>query len=239
MRSVAEYIVAGLKCEIPEALSRYVETGLDTTCAITGERITEGIAWKRVIPSSTAEYLDLMHGVTFPYLSLAAAAAFKGSWNMGSRLVFEDGTMYHPYIGAKSAAKSERTFWSALVRDVWPEREGQNCLCIVAADYKKKVWPRATVGPLGRNTPVYVFDPGRFLSKNIFIDWARLVQVLDFVEEVYEAGFSKRAIGNGLYSDYAAFSEDCERSLNYEQRLQDLRQLPEFSVAILIAQKGV
>jgi hypothetical protein len=146
--------------------------------------------------------------------------------------------MYHPYIGAESAAKSERTFWSALVREVWPKRQGQNCLCIVAGDYKKKVWPRATVGALGANTPVYVLDPGRFVSRNLSIDWERLISVLDFIEEVYEAGFSKRAIENGLYSEYSALSEDFEKAMDYEQRLCELRSLPEFRVAILIAQKG-
>ena len=235
--SVADFIVDGLDLEMPEKLRQYIEPGLNTVCAVTGKRITEGIPWRRVIPSSTGEYLDLMHGMAFQYLSLAAATAFKGSWNMGSRLIFEDGTAYHPYIGAESASKSERTFWSTLVREVWPGREGQNCLCIVAGDYKKKVWPRATVGPLGANTPVYVLDPGRFVSKNLQIDWGKLVEILDFIEEVYTTGFSKRAIENGLYSEYSAFSEDFERAMDYEQRLCELRLLPEFSVAILIAQK--
>ena len=194
MLSVADFIVNGLRCKLPESLKQHIENDLDTVCAITGEQITEGIPWKRVIPSSTGEYLDLMHGMAFPYLSLSAAAAFKGSWNMGSRFIFEDGTTYHPYIGAESAAKSERTFWSALVREVWPEREGQNCLCIVTDDYKKKIWPRASVGQLGVNTPVLLYDSGRFVLQKLSINWQKLIEVLIFVEEVYSARFSKRAI---------------------------------------------
>lgn len=233
----ASFIVKGLQLTLPEKLEQYVWRGLDTTCAITGARITEGIPWKRVIPSSTGEYLDLMHGMTFEYMGVEAAIAFKGSWNMGSRLIFEDGTMFHPYIGASSAAKSERTFWSALVREVWPVRQGQRCLCIVAGDYKKKVWPRAAVGELGENTPVYVLDPDRFVLRLLRVSWPRLLQVLDLVEEVYTAGFSKDAIGESLLTHYAAFMEHGAAVLEWEARLAAVRPSPEFSVSILIAQK--
>jgi hypothetical protein len=263
MKTTAELIVNGLKlelnddvtetslhtiCSISDGVPRqkpvvhnltgHIETGLNTICCITGQPITEGIPWKRVIPSSTGEYLDLMHGMAFKYMSVAAAMAFKGSWNMGSRLIFEDGTMYHPYISAESAAESDRPCWSDLVRSVWPERSGHNCLCIVANDFKKKVWPRASVGPLGPNTPVYLLDTERFVSKNLVIKWSHLIEVLDFVEEVYAAGFSKRAIGKSLFSDYAALSENLRQAMDYEERLALLRPSPEFMVSILIAQRS-
>ena len=235
--NVAEIMVQGMELELPDKFEKYIWQGLDTVCAITGERITEGIPWNRVIPSSTGEYLDLMHGMTFEYLSIAAATAYKGSWNMGSRLIFEDGTMYHPYISDSSAAKNERTYWSALVRDVWPERAGQQCLCIIAGDYKKKVWPLASVGSLGKNTPVLLFDPDRFILQNVIVDWERLVNVLDFVEEVYTAGFAKNAIDESLFSDYSTLSENLDLTMEYERRLKSIRQTNEFKASILIAQK--
>jgi len=235
--NTAQLIVRGLQLTLPESLERYVERGLDTTCCITGSRITEGIAWYRVIPASTGEYLDLMHGMTFEYMSLDAAAAFKGSWNMGSRLIFEDGTAYHPYIASSSADANERTYWSALVREVWPGRAGQQCLCIVAGDFKKKVWPRARVGPLGSDTPVYVLDPDRFVSQNLTVNWERLIAMLDLMETIYTAGFSKAAIADGLYLHYAAFGIDPVRAIGWEAELQSVRGRPEFTMAILIAQR--
>jgi len=235
--SVAKFIVDGLKLELNEKLELYVETGLDTTCAIGGEHISTGIPWKRIIPSSTAEYLDLMHGMAFQYLSISAAIAFKGSWNMASRLIFEDGEMHHPYIAAKSAAKSERPYWSELVRSVWPERKGENCLCIFAGDFKKKVWPMATTGPLGTNTPVLLFDPDRFVLKNLSVNWGRMIETLDFVEVVYRAGFNKRAIETGLYQCYAALVDHGSVAIEWESRLANMRDTPEFAVSILIAQK--
>ena len=235
--NVAEMMASGMRLELPDKLKKYIEDDLDTVCAITGDKIATGISWKRVIPSSTGEYLDLMHGMTFEYMSIPAATAYKGSWNMGSRLIFEDGTMYHPYIASSSAAKNERTYWSELVRDVWPGRKGQNCLCIITDDFKKKIWPRATVGGLGVNTPVLLYDSGRLILQVLTVNWKRLIAVLDFVEEVYSAGFSKSSMGESLYSHYSGFSENPEQAMEWETQLQELRQLPEFSVALLIAQK--
>lgn len=236
--SVAKFLVKGLDLSLPKSLERYIHSDLDTTCAITGTHITEGIPWKRVIPASTGEYLDLMHGMAFPYLSLDAAAAYKGSWNLGSRMIFEDGTAYHPYISTTSAGKSDRTFWSALVRHVWPARREQLCMVIMAGDFKKRVWPRSVVGPLGANTPVYVLDSDRFVSQLLSIDWERMIHILDLVEEVYALGFSKDAISNGLYTNYATFVDRPIESIKLETKLQQVRRLPEFTAAILIAQKG-
>ena len=237
MNTVAQYIVAGLGLTLNPKLNQYIESGLDTVCAITGERIICGIPWRRVIPSSTAEYLDLMNGMAFPYLSLAAAAAFKGSWNMGSRLIFEDGSMYHPYISAESAEKSERTYWSKLVRDVWPSRANQNCLCIITDNFQKKIWPRAKIGQLGVNTQILLFDSGRSRLQNLTVDWERLIETLSFVEEVYDAGFSKQAISESLFLSYAVLVEHSDRVLDWETELANIRDTPEFVVSILIAQK--
>ena len=237
MSSVAQYIVNGLGLELDQKLHNYIEHGLDTVCAITGERISEGILWKHIIPDSTAEYLDLMSGMAFPYLSLSAAAAFKGSWNMGSRLIFEDGTMFHPYISAKSAEESERTCWSAVVRDVWPRQKGENCLCVITDDYKKKIWPLARIGQLGVNTQVLLFDSGRLQLQNLVVDWEKLISTLDFVEAVYAAGFNKQAIVESLFICYAALIEHSKAALDWEGKLMELRKTPEFNVAVLIAQK--
>jgi len=235
--NIAQYIVSGLNIKLNPDLRARIVTNIDTVCAITGSRIADGIPWKHVIPSSTGEYLDLMHGMKFPYLSVDAAAAFKGSWNLGSRLIFEDGTMYHPYIAADSAGKSERTYWSALVRDVWPDRKGHNCLCIFAGDFKKKVWPMARIGTLGDNTHVLLFDPDRFRLQIVTVNWKRLIDTLDFIEEVYNSGFNKYAIENSLFSSYSAMIENESVVMDWENDLCRIRHTPEFAVSILIAQK--
>lgn len=236
MQTVAEFLVRGLNLELPENLKRYIEDGLDTTCALTEKPIIQGIPWGRVIPTSTGEYLDLLHGCSLSHLSVEAAKAYKGSWNLGGRLIFEDGTQYHPFIGIKSAT-DERPCWSHLVRNIWPGRAGQQYMCIIADDYKKRVWPRARVATLGESSLIYLLYGKRALSKNVQVSWPRLIEVLDLVELVYNAGFSKNAIHDGLYTSYSAFSENLEGALDYESSLAEIRHLPEFLVALLIAQK--
>lgn len=233
--SIVDFLVMGLGLELPPDLKQYIEP-VDSVCCITGAPISHGIPWRRVIPGSTGEYLDLMHGMKFPYMSLAAAAAFKGSQNLGSRLIFEDGTHYHPYIAAESATE-ERPCWSQVVREVWPARAGQQCLCIVASDYKKRVWPRATLGLLGESTPVFLLDQERFIMQNLLINWERLLAVLNLVEDVYNYGFNKQAIQQGLYMDYQAFV-GAPLAQSWERALAGLRPTAEFKISILIAQKG-
>ena len=189
----------------------------------------------------TVDYhlLDPYDGIPWDHATLVepAAVAYKNSWNLGSRLIFEDGTMYHPYIARESASKSDRPYWSALVREVWPKHQDQNCLCIFAGDFKKRVWNHVKVGPLGNNTPVYLLDPDRHTSQNLIISWQKLLDTLDFVEEVYDRGFSKSAIAENLYTHYSAMSTDFAGTLELEKTLSKIRHEPEFKIAILIAQR--
>lgn len=232
--NVAEMIVKGL--EISELDKKYKLEKVDTFCGITGEPITQGIKAQKVVSSNTGEFLDLLHGRCTEYLGEMAARAFKGSWNMGSRLIFADGTMYHPLISNKSAEKQGRACWSSLVRDIWPVRKGEECLCIIATDFKKKVWPWAKTGVLGNNTPVLLFDSKTDTLSNFYIDWQALVTILDEVEYLYTAGFSKQTIALNLWSDYSTAIE-FQQTIQYEEKLRIWRQLPEFRIAIVIAQK--
>lgn len=239
MNTAAEFLVNGLQLSLPEKLEQYIENNIDIICALTEKPISKGIPWKRVIPPSTSEYLDLLHGCTLPYMSIEAAAAYKGTANLGGRLIFED-AHYRPFIGIESANKNpDRPCWSNLVRDVWPERIGQRCLCIIADDFKKRVWPRARISALGKSTEVYLLYGERYVSQIQQISWPRLIEVLNLVENVYDAGFSKDAIHDGLYASYHNFTDNLEQSMNYESSLAEIRQLPEFLVALLIAQKGI
>ncbi|RKY05049.1 MAG: hypothetical protein DRP56_09335, partial [Planctomycetota bacterium] len=86
METSASFIVRGMSLALPEKLTEKIEE-IDTMCCLSGQPITHGIEWRHVIPSSTGEYLDLLHGMSASgYMSIEAATAYKGSWNMGSRL---------------------------------------------------------------------------------------------------------------------------------------------------------
>jgi hypothetical protein len=161
----------------------------------------------------------------------------KGSWNLGSRIIFEDGTHYHPLIARDP--KSERPCWSDLVQTLWKERYGQSVLMILATDVKKRVWHRAQVGTLGNTTPVYIYDVADSgLAAIQIINWKALLEILDFIENIYSMGFSKNGIRYSLLREWSRVQlYGVRQVINLDNQLKPLRELTEFEMAVIIAQK--
>ena len=208
-------------------------------CVITGQLVTEGYEIPPLMLASSSEFLDLVHGDLTGVMSVNACRVFKSSWNMGSRLIFEDGTAHHPLIAREPAAEQGRACWSSLVRDIWPSRAGQQMVAIVTTDTKKRIWERAKVGRLGLHTPVLHYDMESNTLATTEMNWPRLLECLAFIEEVYSLGFVKPVIARGLYSQHAQLSKvGLARSMAYERTLKPWRAAPEFLFALLIAQKA-
>lgn len=236
----AEMLVSGLEIQPLDEKKFKRAEGLSTFCALTGRYITTGYPVSKIVPKNTSEFLHLLNGRPTGYLSDEAARAFKGSWNLGSRLIFEDGTMYHPLISRKAAKKQGRSCWSSLVRDVWPECAGQECLIIVATDFKKKVWYWSRVGQLGKTSEVLLFDGKHDALHRLIVDWECLISTLDFVEQLYDAGFSKQTIAESLWLDYKKLRElGAAKIQEAEGQLIEMRDTQEFELCIVIAQKSL
>jgi hypothetical protein len=235
--TVSKFLVRGLGC--PPLDTPPVELPEPGYCAVTGEPLAIGYRAMDIVPAAAGEFLDMLGGNVTGWLSEATAIAFKNTWNLGSRLIFEDGTHYHPLINRSAAQKQDRICWSDLVRSIWPERANQRVLIIVATDCKKRVWHKARIGTFGTRTAVYLHDTELVnASASLWIDWQRLLSVLDFVETVYTAGFSKRGIVGGILSETKAVSAaGLARVIAWEKELRDLRSLDEFKIAIIVAQK--
>jgi len=234
-RSVADYLVFGMKIAPLKSLPTPVSDG--THCAITGVPISFGYPAHDIVPDAAGEFLDLLPGGAGGYLSEMAARALKGSWNLGSRVIFEDGTHYHPLIARDP--KGKRPCWSDLVRELWPIRRNENVLMILTTDVKKRVWHRARIGAFGTATPVFVYDViDSGLSSVQSINWPVLMETLDFVEEVYEKGFSKNGIRQSLLREWSRVqSVGIRQVIGLENRLKPLRAMSEFAMAVIIAQK--
>lgn len=271
--SAASLLSQGLALPAPLATLRPIPPG--HACPLTGEFLTKGYAATDIIPDTTGNIPDLLGGDAHGFLSIAAATALKGDYNLGHRAFFalENGAVeaLYPRLAAendkarlareaKDLEKAERRaagtlhwkqeqgdarddslprpLWRDLVRDIWPARQGQPCLLIVATDYKRRVWHKGRVGPLGARTPVLLFDPSRDVFKNAFLNWPHLLNVLTFVETVYAADFSKSAIERGLYAETRAMqAAGMAQARRWEGALSVLRSSDEFLFAVLIAQK--
>ena len=207
---------------------------------MSGAPMTRGYAVADITTPATNEFMDTFRGNCAGHVCEAVGRLFRQDHNMGARMVFEDGTAYHPLISAASAADSaeDRPSWSDLVRRVWPWKRGQNVVIILTTDTKKRLWPRAFAGPLGENTPIFIHDSGLCISESRLVNWVILLARLDLIEEVYAAGFSKRAIGDGLLRETKAVAAvGLSRAIRYNRALSSVRCAPEFAPALLIAQK--
>lgn len=236
--SVASHLVQGMNLPTLNP-DKFKLTGAPPSaqCALTGSPIEQGYPLWRVVPDSTSERLDLTRSGG-QWISETAARAWKGSWNLGSRVIFSDGTHYHPLIDYKQAAKQGRAAWCELAVNVWPERQGQDALVILATDVKKRVWPMARTGPLGKNTPVYIHAPGLGLSACVQLDWAQMLEALDLVTEIYTAGFSKRAIMETLlWSTKTKNRLGLFQTLEWERALRPWRGTYALTFSTLITQK--
>ncbi len=205
-------------------------------CAISGQFITEGYPVAAVVPKAAGEWLDMLSGQPTGWLCDDAARLFYGTntWNLGSRLIFADGTAYHPLI----APSPGRPYWSQLVREVWPQRMGQLCVAILTTDVKKRLWPMARLGTLGAATPAVIYDTEQNICSCVPINWPVMLEILSIVEEVYSAGYSKRAIRESLYSEFGHLQEvGYQQTREWEKALGEYRDTMEFVMAVCIAQK--
>ena len=232
----SDLLVSGLKLPPLEAALIYCEGAVD---AMFGTPIEYGYPVQSITTDATNEYLDTFRGQPCGYVSDNTARAFK-TWNLGSVLIFEDGTCYKPMISRESAMTQSRACWSDLVHAIWRKKQGQNCLCILTTDTKKRLWPRARIGPIGAATPVYLHDGDSNLSECVSLDWGDWAETLATVEAVYTLGWSKSAIRLGLTVDWKrAQLHGLSHTAALERDLAAQRARRDFLPALLIAQRGL
>lgn len=235
MPTVPDFIVRGLNA--PPLGDPPVPVPPGTRDVVTGEEIFFGYPAAMCQTDTQSEFLDTFRGWAGQWVSETTARAFRSDRNMGARLFFEDAA-YYPMISREQAEKQNRTCWSDLVREVWPVRAGQNLVCLLTTDSKKRIWTRARVGALGPHTLIYVHDGDLNISVSAAVNWPRLIAVLGLIERAYGAGFAKDAIRTGLAAHWKTASRiGIPETVRMERELTPLRSQPEFIPALLVAQK--
>lgn len=252
MLTTPELLARGL--QLPPVKEPVYELGPHATCAMTGVPITHGYRVMDMVTDKTAEFLDPFGGHMSGYICDAAARCFRSAnpriGNPCARpfLGFED-VLYMPTLARNSVAgvprivaeagiDLQRPCWADIVREVWPARAGQPALVMLTTDTKKRLWPRARVGPLGKRTPVLIYDMPTNISSLVYLDWGMMLVCLELVEHVYTLGFPKAAIRESLYSMTKAVEAiGFAGAAALERSLADWRGSPEFTMATLIAQK--
>lgn len=246
MLTVADLLAAGIG--LPPVAEPAHDLPPGSSCAITGQAITRGYRVADMVTDATSEFLDTFGGRPDGYVSESAARCFRsanpraGNPCARGHLAIDvgsDGVLYvSPMISCESAAKQGRPCWSAAVRAVWPQHAGRPCCVMIVDDFKRRLWPYATVGALGSQTAVYVHDGGLFgMESTIRVDWPAMLACLDAVEAVYALGFSKPAIRDGLlHSTKAVAAVGLPAAIAHERAIAGWRARPEFRPALMIAQ---
>lgn len=231
MDTITDFLAAGMK--LPALASPPQALPPNSHCAITGQAIQTGYPLWEIMPDTASEYLDFLHGNAGVYISESAAQCLKGTHNMGSWLIFEDGMGYHPLVSIAAATEQDRPCWRDLARQIWPARRGQRCLCILTTDTKRRLWNRARLGNLGTQTVVYVHDPDQNISASVTLDWSLLLTCLELVEELDQHKFTKRGLLQSILRETRALQgAGLSETIEYESRLREWRGRPEFTAAV-------
>lgn len=125
---------------------------------------------------------------------------------------------------------SDRPTWTDLIRD--RQWWGQERYAILSTDGQRRAWQK-TRASRGENLAIVFHDMPRAISELVTLHLPKLVKVLDAVELAYSNGYSKVAIETSLFSS----PQGINKAIKYESLLRELRGSPEFTFAVVIAQK--
>lgn len=234
MKTPAELIAGAVNAKPPHG--KLIQLEEPTTCALSGVEITEGYPVTQAIPKSYGRVMDTFKDPT-GFVAIEAATAIANDWNLGVRLIFEDGTHYHPLINREAAEKQGRECLSDLVRAVWPAKEGQAMVFLLVTDVKKRAWPRARAGRLGTSSPITLLASEYNIEECRYIPWVNLLAMLDRIESTIALGFSGRSIHQNLLdSKKGVKTVGVAEAVRLEREWQALREYPEFIPALIISQ---
>lgn len=133
---------------------------------------------------------------------------------------------------AQSSATLERPSWRDLVRGL---HTGTQTVCVFTSNTKRRLWLNAPVSIVGFAWRVLMVHEN--IERVLMVDYAALLETLDFIESVMESGYSKAAIANTLLSSHKITSQNPQQAITLEHRLKAIRSTDEFALALFIAQK--
>lgn len=213
-----------------------------TRCTLTGEPITWGYPVQEIVSAAQGEWLETFNGNPYGYMSQHAAACWgasnpKGDMRCSKSFVVCGDIGYEPMVSQKSADEQGRPSWRDLVFTVREKHLGEPCAIVLSSDTKKRVWPRGRAGVIGSNTPVLIYDTGTLGMYEVrYIDWLAMLDDVTTVESIYNRGFYRRDIQQGLYQNLnACQTAGWEFVAMMETKLRIVRKTPHFPFALLIA----
>lgn len=232
------------------------------------------------VTSANTEFLDQFHGNMNGFVSTNAAACFQMSGatkkaTVNGRQVANPCAKSHfaiqldddliiyqqPAFDPATAVKNDTITWQNAIYDAC-EHIGRNAFMLITPDFKRRLWPYARTGIIGKRTPVYILNKKYNFDGQFYLDWIHLKYMLDVVAPLVGMGYSKTAILDNLILSARSTLEkvgqlvleqtSSESSSEYKQRcyewarshawkhekeLKQLRNNTEFTVAVMVASR--
>lgn len=213
---------------------------VEGVCAISGKRIDAGVAIRAIVTSATNQPHEIFKVPHTQYVSLEAARLFKCmkaggmTGNLLAVLLNGQPAGYKPMVSRESASKAGRACWHDLVLSL---PLGALTVAIFSTDTKRRFWPFAYLSVVGEAWTVYLHDDS--VSQNITVSISRLRACLALLAQIYDAGFSKQAMREGLF-DLRAWQQSglpWQTVMDLESQLVVWRSTPEFQLALFIVQR--
>lgn len=216
-------------------------------CIVTGEPLKVGYRVLDAISKTTNDF-EMFFDPRNSYMSINAARCFQGSnpkaepvsrMECSKSMAIVAGVAYQPLISDTAAIDQKRPWWAQLVRDVWQQSPGAECLFIISTDTKTRVWhqPHVRVGRLGPTTPVTVYDPAQAINRTVTINWPEMLIDLDLCERIVSAGFWNRFLSTSLFELRKDLGIPIQQIIEWERQLRTMRQKPHFNFIQLIARE--
>lgn len=245
MPTLATTIAAAFDLPVPANVEPVQLSG--ERCIITGEPLTIGYRVLDAVSKTTNDF-EMFFAPKNSYMSIDAARCFQGSnpkakprarMECSKSMAIVDGVAYEPLISDTAAIDQGRPWWAQLVRDVWQESPGAECLFVLSTDTKTRVWhqPHVRLGRLGAATPVTVYNPARAINCTYTINWSEMLADLDLCERIVSAGFWNRFLSISLFELKKDLGVPTQQTIEWEQQLQTIRRKPYFNFIQLIARE--
>jgi hypothetical protein len=204
---------------------------VDGLCSTCGKSITTGVTRTRIESETYSQHADYRKYGDYDCKACAWMSSYPKP-NHRSVIVAGD-SIWWPVLGVDSVTE-DRPHWRDILSIIEALPGDTLVTGCITTDPKPRLWPRfkvATVSDFGLYIHATDYDVSGFRYFNL----REANRVSGIIEDSLQAGFTKRSVFLNLLTDYKHASNSADETMERERRLQELRMMPEFIPALLVA----
>lgn len=209
--------------------------GIGARCALSGLPIREtgAVAAKDALSSNMGNVVDFLKAPDSPWVSNAAALVMgdpkKWHRNFVALVQGNEGRMFWPTFAVDEKQPGQaRPVWRETLVELADHFQGWQIVAVCKDEVKSRAWPRARIGVVGRQTPLYFAESKLGMAGLLLVDIHDLKRLLLRLEALLDAGYGKMMLKNGVP---VLEGKTLKETLELERELAAWRDRPEFPLA--------